>query len=124
MEDLIMKRLKCCLVFLICALLVGISFPAGSQASSDSLYADFAGAGLWQLDGTAWTQLASSDPLGMSASGSLFYGNFGAAGLYKYDGTTWTQLSPTKATKMVAVGSLLYADFGSPYGLWQYDGTA
>jgi hypothetical protein len=119
-----MKGLKFLLVFVISALFLGIPFAGGIKASSDSLYADFGGTGIWQYDGGVWAKLASSDPLGMAASGSLLYGNFGAAGLFKYDGTNWTQLSTTRPTKMVASGSLLYADFGSPYGVYVYDGTA
>jgi hypothetical protein len=119
-----MKGLKRFLVCVFSALLFGMSFPAGSQASSDSLYGDFGGSGLWQLDSTVWTQLASTNPLGMAASGSLLYGNFGTLGLYKYDGSIWTQLTAKQPAKMVASGSLLYADFGFPYGLYMYDGTA
>jgi hypothetical protein len=123
MEDLIMKGLKFFLAVITCALLLGTSFPAGSQTSSGSLYADFGpGVGLYHYDDALWTQLASGDPLAMAASGSLLYGNF-VSGLYKYDGATWTQLSPLKPTKMVAAGSLLYADFGSPYGVYMYDGA-
>jgi len=118
-----MKGLRFLLVLAMSTLLLGVSFPAGSEASSDSLYVDFGGAGIWEYGAGAWTLLTGADPLSMSASGSLFYANFGAAGLWKYDGTTWTLLTSSQPTRMVAAGPLLYADFGPLYGVWMYDGT-
>ena len=66
------------------------------------LYADLA-SGLWQWDGSAWSQLTPNDPLTMLASGSILFADFGTGDLRVWDGTgAWTQITPNNPTIMVA----------------------
>ncbi len=37
--------------------------------------------GIWQYNGTTWTQLTPSNPEVMVAAGSLLYGDFGTTGI-------------------------------------------
>ncbi len=93
-----------------------------SSSSNHSLYANFGSDGLWQWDGTTWTQANAVVPTSMVASGSVLYGDFGSGGLWQWDGTTWSQVNAVAPTSMVVSGSLLYANFTGG-GLWQWDGT-
>jgi hypothetical protein len=64
------------------------------------LYVDFAGYGLYEYDGTAWSQLTPNHPASMTAAGSILYASFAGYGLYKYDSGTWTQITPNAPTSM------------------------
>jgi hypothetical protein len=65
------------------------------------LYADFAGYGLYQWDGSAWSQLTKDHPQSMMASGSLLYADFAAYGLYQWDGSAWSQLTKDHPASMI-----------------------
>ncbi|MDA8126942.1 MAG: chitobiase/beta-hexosaminidase C-terminal domain-containing protein [Deltaproteobacteria bacterium] len=97
-----------------------------TMSPPDPLFATFAN-GIRRWDGTAWSQLNTTNPVSMVASGSLLYvyGLSGAAGIWRWDGTAWSQLNTINPTSMVASGSLLYVYglSGAP-GIWRWDGTA
>ena len=66
------------------------------------LYADFAGAGIWQWDGANWSQVTPNNPQFMSAAGSLLYGSFAGAGIWKWDEAIWSQVTANAPISMVA----------------------
>jgi hypothetical protein len=65
------------------------------------LYGNFTGNGLWQWNGTTWSQVNTVSPANMVASDSMLYGDFGAGGLWQWDGTTWSQVNAVAPTSMV-----------------------
>ena len=67
-----------------------------------TLYANFTGYGLFQWNGTTWTQINPSVPASMVASDTALYANFTGYGIYKYEAGTWTSLSPTDPSIMIA----------------------
>ncbi len=89
---------------------------------SGILYTDFTGAGIWQYDGSNWSQLNVGETSKMTASGNNLYANFEGYGLWQWNGTQWSQLNPSLAANMTASGSNLYVDFAG-YGLWAWNGT-
>jgi hypothetical protein len=106
--------------------------PLTTYDEGQPLYANFAGAGIWKWDGSAWSQVTPNSPTAMAVSGSLLlydlnfglYGNFGTgAGIWKWDGTNWSQVTPNSPSAMVASSSLLYGNFGIGAGIWKLDGT-
>jgi hypothetical protein len=70
-------------------------------AAGSLLYGSFAGNGIWEWNGTAWSQIAPGNPQLMAASGSLLYGSFAGAGIWKWDGTTWSQVGTSNPASMV-----------------------
>jgi hypothetical protein len=92
-------------------------------ATPVTLYATWAGTGLYKWDGGAWTQLHSAVPASMVVSGSTLYANFAGYGLYSWNGSAWTQLHSAIPTSMVVSGSTLYATFAG-YGLYSWNGSA
>jgi hypothetical protein len=96
----------------------------GFIGPNSSLYAGFAGNGVYLWDGTTWTQITPNAPTAMAVASSLLYGNFGAgAGIWKWDGSTWSQITPNAPTSMTVSGSLLYGNFGTGAGIWKWGGT-
>jgi hypothetical protein len=92
------------------------------QANGNNLLANFPGYGLYQYDGTNWTQLtANSSVENMLGISGKVYADYGSLGLWKYDGG-WTLLSPINPEKMQAYNGKLVANFPG-YGLYLYDGT-
>ncbi len=89
---------------------------------SGILYTDFTGAGIWQYDGSNWSQLNVGETSKMTASGNNLYANFEGYGLWQWNGTLWSQLNPGLAANMTASGTNLYVDF-TGYGLWVWNGT-
>jgi hypothetical protein len=87
---------------------------------------DFGSAGLWEFDGTAWSQLTSSDADNtgncMVAYGTSLVVDFGGAGLYQYDGSSWSSLTSSNPEYLAVYGGKLVGDFGSA-GLYEFDGT-
>ena len=73
-------------------------------ASGASLFANFAGYGLYKYISptSTWTRINSVVPDSMVASGTTAYANFAGYGLYKYDGTGWTQINPVAPDSMFA----------------------
>ena len=87
-------------------------------------FVDFGALGIYKWNGTAWSQLSSTNPENIVASNSTLYVDFGASyGLYKWDGASWTQLSSTKPENMVTTGSTLYVDFGT-FGIYKWNGSS
>ncbi|MGO9136796.1 MAG: hypothetical protein ACLQBC_03890 [Syntrophales bacterium] len=89
---------------------------------STLLYAEFAGAGIWEWNGTIWSQVTPYNPDFMSAAGSLLYGSFAGNGIWEWNGTTWSQVTSYNPQFMSASGSLLYGSFAAN-GIWEWDGT-
>ena len=60
---------------------------AGNRLGTNttSLYANFTGNGIWQWNGTTWSQDTPNNPTSMVASYGILYANYGSAGLWKYD---------------------------------------
>jgi hypothetical protein len=67
-----------------------------------ALYATFPGHGVWEWNGTTWTQLNAQDPANMAASGSSLYATFTGAGVWEWNGITWTQLNAQDPANMAA----------------------
>jgi hypothetical protein len=84
-------------------------------------FVDFAAYGLYQWNGTDWTQLTTSHPASMVASGSTLYADFAGDGFYAWNGSAWSLLTKDHPTNILASGSSLYADFAA-YGLYTWDG--
>jgi hypothetical protein len=87
------------------------------------LFADLAGVGLFEWDGSSWSDLNKLGPANMVASGAMLYANFTGSGLHQYDGTAWKKINGTLPSSMAASDSVLYANFAG-YGLFRWDGTA
>ena len=85
------------------------------------LYGDFGSGGLWQWDGTTWSQVNAVSPTSMVVSGSLLYGNFRAGGLWQWNGTTWSQVNAVAPT--IWWFRVRYCMELWRGGLWQWDGT-
>jgi hypothetical protein len=88
---------------------------------------DFGTAGVWQFDGTNWSQISLSNPdnngNAMVAYGTGIIIDFGGLGLWYYDGTNWSQFSALSTEFMTVYGNNLFVgDFGTS-GVWQFDGT-
>ena len=79
--------------------------------------------GIWKWDGSAWSQLTSTNPENMVTSGSTLYAAFGTSGIWEWNGTAWSQLTSTNPENIVASNSTLYAAFGAS-GIWRWNGTA
>jgi hypothetical protein len=95
------------------------------QLDTGTLFVTDGVSGIWKWDGSAWSQLTSTNPENMVTSGSTLYVDFGTSyGLYKWYGDAWAQLTPANPENMVASGSTLYVDFGATYGLYKWDGAA
>jgi inhibitor of cysteine peptidase len=90
------------------------------ESPSTFLYASFAGAGIWEWDGS-WTQLTPGNPVSMVTSGTSLYASFAGNGIYKWDGS-WTQLTPGNPVSMVTSGTNLFASFAGN-GIYKWDGT-
>jgi hypothetical protein len=56
--------------------------------------------GIWQYNGSTWSQLTPYTPEAMVATGSLLYGDFGFTGIWMYNGSTWTQITPNDPASM------------------------
>jgi hypothetical protein len=85
------------------------------------LVANFPGYGLYQYDGTTWTQLTPNDTVqDLKDGGSYLYADYGTLGLLKYNGY-WDQISNADANLLEWYSGLV-ANFPG-YGLYQYDGT-
>ena len=76
--------------------------PEWLAAYNGNLVGDFGATyGLWQYDGSAWSQISTSDPDNIGNT-MVAYNNglavdFGSYGLWYYDGTTWYHISPSDA---------------------------
>jgi hypothetical protein len=97
----------------------GVNQPGAGS----SVYANYGAAGLWQWNGTAWSQINAGVPASMVAAGSMLYEDNGAAGLWQWNGTAWSRINTAAPASMLAAGSMLYANYGAA-GLWQWSGTA
>lgn len=98
-----------------------------SEASPDKIttygqkvVASFLGDGIYEYDGTTLTRISSNGSIQNMVGADVIYVDSG--GLWKWDGR-WTSLSATDPKNMVISGATLYVDF-SPWGLWQWNGTA
>ncbi|KFZ45136.1 hypothetical protein DS62_12865 [Smithella sp. SC_K08D17] len=91
--------------------------------TSASFYSSFTGAGIWQWNGSTWSQLTPSNPTSMVASGTTLYGTFGSNGIWEWNGSAWRQLTPSNPEAIVASGTNLYGDFGES-GVWQWGGSS
>ena len=93
-----------------------------------NLATDFGTYGLYSYDGSAWTQISTSDADNtgntMAAYNTGLAVDFGTSGLYYYNGTSWSQISTNNPEWLAAYSDKLVADFGSTWGMWQYDGTS
>ena len=115
---------------LLCLINTGFDFSIDSWGdvyglfleTSSALYGSFTGNGIWQWNGSGWTQLTPDNPEEMVASGTNLYGDFGTNGLWQWNGSGWSLLTPDNPEAMVASGTDLYGDFGSN-GLWQWNGS-
>jgi hypothetical protein len=96
--------------------------PNKIQAYNGKLVANFPGYGLYEYNGSAWTQLTSNDSvqdlLGISTN---LYADYGALGLYRYNGA-WTQVSPSDPNRLGSYGEKLVANFPEN-GPYEFDGT-
>ena len=83
--------------------------------------------GLWEYDGSSWSQLTSANPDNTGNSMVVYDGclaiDFGASGLWHWDGSTWDELNTEDVEYLTVYGDKLVGDFGPSWGLWQYDGT-
>jgi hypothetical protein len=107
--------------------IAALKFPGDATShpavSDTSLFSDFGSLGLWQWNGSAWSQINTLSPASMVASGSMLYGNFTGYGLWQWNGRAWRLINTLIPESMVASGSILYANF-TGYGLWQWNGSA
>jgi probable HAF family extracellular repeat protein len=87
------------------------------------LFGSFTGSGIWQWDGTNWTQVTPNNPQLMVTSGSNLYGDFTGQGIWQWNGTNWTQVTPNDPQLMVATGTTLYGSFAGG-GIWQWNGSS
>jgi hypothetical protein len=90
---------------------------------ASSLYADFTSAGLYQYDGTTWTQLTGAHPSQMVTTASDFYAVFTGLGLYQWNDSTWTRITDFAPTTMLSSATALYTTFPG-YGLYRWNGAA
>jgi hypothetical protein len=96
--------------------------PNRIMAYNGRLVANFPVYGLFQHDGTAWSQLTANDSVqDLIGIGDSLYADFGPLGLYRFNGT-WTQISGADPDSLGAYGQKLVANFPS-YGLYAYDGS-
>ena len=94
------------------------------QLDTGTLFETDGVSGIWKWDGSAWSQLTSTNPENMVTSGSTLYVDFGTSdGLCKWDGAAWSQLTSANPENMVTSGSTIYAAFGAS-GIWKWDGSA
>jgi hypothetical protein len=101
---------------------LALTSPNRLASYENKLVANFADHGLYQYDGTTWTQIASSSGAeNLVALSNKLVVDFGSAGLWQYEGG-WTQLSPMSPDKLLANGNKLLATFPG-FGLHQHDGT-
>jgi hypothetical protein len=89
-------------------------------AYDNKLVANFS-SGLWQYDGSNWTQLASASVQNIVEACGKVYGDFGPWGVWKWNGA-WTQLSWGDPDKLWTYGCKLVANFPG-IGLYQYNGS-
>jgi len=89
------------------------------DSGQELLYGNFTGAGIWQWNGTTWTQVTTSNPQLMVTWGLNLYGSFVGAGIWKWDGTNWSQVTSSNPQLMSATDSLLYGAFAGG-GIWQW----
>ena len=71
------------------------------DSGQELLYGHFTGAGIWQWNGSSWSQLTPYYPQMMTSSCSNLYAAFTGYGISKWDGATWTQLTPNEPASMV-----------------------
>jgi hypothetical protein len=66
------------------------------------LYSYFAGYGLYEWNGSAWSQLTTLVPTSMVAEGSVLYVDFAGYGLYAWNGSSFSLITATHPASMVA----------------------
>ncbi len=92
-------------------------------ASGSGLYGTFTGAGVWQWDGTTWTQATPNNPDLIVTTSTTLYGSFAGGGIWKWDGSSWSQATSNNPQLMVISGSDLYGSFAGG-GIWKWNGSA
>jgi hypothetical protein len=96
--------------------------PDKMVANGNNLVATFPGSGLYQYNGTAFTQLSSASSVdSMIAISGKVYVSFVSLGLWKYDGG-WSQLTTASTNCLASYGGKLVGNFGG-YGLYETNGN-
>ncbi len=120
-----MKKLKTALKvhsIVMCVMLLCTS------SFAELLGIDFGANGIWEYDGTDFSQINAVNVDGMISVGDIMAVDVGAWGLWTYDGSTDpSQIDTWDPEGLEAWGNKLIADYGDAsadgYGLWEYDGT-
>ena len=73
------------------------------QLDTGTLFETDGVSGIWKWDGSAWSQLTSTNPENMVTSGSTLYVDFRTFGIYKWNGSSWTQLTGSNPVLMVVL---------------------
>jgi hypothetical protein len=84
------------------------------------LVANFPGHGLYQYDGTTWTQLTPNDTVQALFGDGVLFADYGTLGLWQYNGS-WAQIASADANLLKSYGGNLVANFPG-LGLYMYDG--
>jgi hypothetical protein len=97
--------------------------PNKMQAYRNNLVANFPGQGLFEHNGTAWSQLTPDDTVQalIEIQPHILYADYGTLGLWKYDGS-WARITSADANLLGSYGRNLVANFPGCGGLYQYDG--
>jgi len=93
--------------------------PDKLQEYNGKLVGNFPGVGLYEHDGTAWTQLTPYDTVqNLLGVGASLYADFGTLGLYRYNGG-WAQISAAHPNHLTSYGEKLVSNFPD-YGLYEH----
>ncbi len=94
-----------------------------TTGSDTVYYASLKHMGIWQFDGSAWTQIHTSNPTAMAAGAAVLYAVF-STGLYKYENGAWTLITSKTVTSLSAQGTIMHYYVGAVGdGIYAYDET-
>ena len=96
-----------------------------TMSNTNTVVADFAGTGVWEYNGSGWSNLNANDAtlLGIGNNG-VIVANLSSMGVWLYNGSSWSQINTVNAD-VLAIASdtnAIVGDFAG-YGVYSYNGS-